>query len=81
MSIKVLIVPTAGKERKELTVAADMEKAADKIIHLAAEEKVAMGENMEEVEVVVVKKGVKANINLTTTHVPVIFALSQVILL
>jgi len=29
-----------------------MNKAADKIIHLNAEEKVLMGENMEEVEVV-----------------------------
>jgi hypothetical protein len=56
-------------------------KAVVKTFQEDAVEKETMGENTEEVEVVVVKKGVKANIILTpTTHVPVIFVISQVIL-
>ena len=82
LAIKTLIVPNVWKVGKDfIVVAADMVKAVVKTFQEDAVEKETMGENTEEVEVVVVKKGVKANIILTpTTHVPVIFVISQVIL-
>ena len=80
LGIKALIVPNALMVGKDLIVAVDTVKAVVKIIQVDAVEKEAMGENMEEVEVVA-KKGVKANFILTPlTLVPVIFVISQAIL-
>ena len=83
LAIKALIVPNVRKVGKDfIVVAADMVKAVVNNFQEDAVEKETMWENMEEVEVVVVKKGVKENIILTTTtHVPVIFVISQAILL